>query len=52
MDKKKKNTYYFFKFKKKIDMSSISSSGKQSFSVEKKKPLKQTSLIDQKQLQM
>ena len=32
----KKNTYYFFKLKKKIDTSSISSSGKKSFSVKEK----------------
>ena len=32
----KKNTYNFVKFKKKIDTTSISTSGKKSFSVEKK----------------
>ena len=36
----KKNTYNFIKLKKKIDTSSISTSGKKSFSVEKKKPFK------------
>ena len=36
----KKKTYNFFKFKKKIDTSSIVTSGKKSFSVEKKKPLR------------
>ena len=36
MDKNKKNSFNIFKFKKKIDTSSISTSGKKSFSVEKK----------------
>ena len=36
MEKDKKNTYNIFWFKKKIDTSSISTSGKKSFSVEKK----------------
>ena len=40
MDKNKKNTYNFVKFKKKIDTTSISTSGKKSFSVEKKKPFR------------
>ena len=33
----KKNTYNFFKLKKKIDTSSINTGGKKSFSVDKKK---------------
>ena len=41
MDKnKKKDTYNFFKFKKKINTNNIITGGKKSFSVEKKKSFK------------
>ena len=48
MDKEKKDTYYFYKFKKKIDTSSISSGKKKSYLVEKKKPFRTSKPLNRK----